>query len=50
MEVEEKNQKMAEIRARRKDDRRHVKLSVMMPLDLHKWRIDSIERRMQVLN
>ena len=49
VEIDEKNKKMAAIRAKRRDDRRHIKLSVMMPLDLHKWRIDSIERRMQRL-
>jgi hypothetical protein len=45
----EKDNQMAEIRAKRRDDRKHIKLSVMMPLDLQKWKIDSLERRMQRL-
>ena len=45
----EKQNKMAEIRSKRNDSRRYIKLSVMMPLDLHKWRLDSLERRMKRL-
>jgi beta-amylase len=45
----EKQNRMAEIRGKRRDHRKHVKLSVMMPLDLHKWRVDSVERRLQRL-
>lgn len=36
----------ADASSRHKDDRKHVKLSVMLPLDLHKWRISSLEKRL----
>jgi len=43
----EKRQALAvECTSRHNDDRSHVKLSVMLPLDLHKWRINSLERRL----
>jgi len=41
--------KAKEVSARWNDDRTHVKLSVMLPLDLHKWRIGSLERRLKTL-
>mmetsp|Transcript_14039 Transcript_14039/g.35313 ORF Transcript_14039/g.35313 Transcript_14039/m.35313 type:complete len:769 (+) Transcript_14039:171-2477(+) len=43
----EKRMRLAEdAKSRHRDDRQHVKLSVMLPLDLHKWRITSLERRL----
>lgn len=45
----EKEDKMSVIRAKRNDKRKYIKLSVMMPLDLHKWRLESLERRMRKL-
>jgi len=43
------NERVAGVVARRKKGRKHVRLNVMMPLDLHKWNVQSIERRLRRL-
>jgi len=46
---EEEDRRVAAIKAKANDDRTHVKVNVMMPLDIHKWALPSIERRFQRL-
>jgi len=41
--------KAREALARYRDDRTRVKVQVMLPLDAHKWRIESLERRIKAL-